>query len=199
MDYTKIRFIQHSLLFILERISTFHTLTGAWSWSKFPAFASLIRDFASFDIKSSSGISISSVSQPSPNEASLTVAKRSVIVFSPKVAFFPRAYWRLPVPILQLEPRLCFPALGTRCAFSLLNDSCDWPITLSDSFIPVTDVLGSSLAFSALFFSLCSSSISSWVSGPSIQSNGEYHLTKSSNKQPGFAACGEQKRRFSVL
>lgn len=103
------------------------------------------------------------------------------------------------VPIIQLGPQRYFPALGTRCAFSLLNDSCDWPITISNIFIPATGVLGSSLAFSASFFSLSSSSISSCVSGPSIQSNGEYHLTKSSNKQPGFAACGEEKRRFSAL
>ena len=75
----------------LERISTFLTLAGAWSWSKFPAFASFIRDLASFDTKFSSAISISSVSQPSPNEASLTVAKRSVIGFSPYVAIFSRA------------------------------------------------------------------------------------------------------------
>lgn len=79
----------------LERISAFLTLAGAWSWSKFPAFASFIRDLASFDTKSLSAISISSVSQPSPNDASLTVAKRSVIGFSPYVAIFSRAYRRL--------------------------------------------------------------------------------------------------------
>ena len=57
------------------------------------------------------------------------------------------------------------------------------------TFIPVTIVaLDSSLRLSVSFLSLLNSSISSSVSGPGIQSNGEYHRTKSSNKQPGFAA-----------
>ena len=70
----------------------------------------------------------------------------------------------------------------------------------------VTKVLDSSFSFSLFFFSLLNSSISSSVSGPGIQSNGEYHRTKSSSKQPGFAALkrnesaywNKNRRDFSV-
>ena len=59
----------------------------------------------------------------------------------------------------------------------------------SSIFLPVTAVaVDSSFRLSCSPRSLFNSSISSSVSGPGIQSNGEYHRTKSSNKQPGFAA-----------
>ena len=64
-----------------------------------------------------------------------------------------------------------------------------WSLDPWTIFIPAMIVaLDSSLRSSFFCLSLLNSSTSSSVSGPGIQSKGEYHRTKSSNKQPGFAA-----------